>query len=138
MSSVPTPREETVLVDQSISVAGRPLPEPKTNEKKQSDAADNKHGGAEGRASIVLFYQYKEPVWTEPEFQKALKLFLAIGRRFSMTGRGRIAPEGVNCTLTGPSAERVRGFCQALRDEWGVVDRNDSSSSSSNNNNNNN
>ena len=38
-----------------------------------------------------------------------------------MTGRGRIAPEGVNCTLTGPSAAEVRGFCQALRDEWGVV-----------------
>eukprot|EP00537_Pseudo-nitzschia_pungens_P019349 CAMPEP_0172404310 /NCGR_PEP_ID=MMETSP1061-20121228/62614_1 /TAXON_ID=37318 /ORGANISM="Pseudo-nitzschia pungens, Strain cf. pungens" /LENGTH=634 /DNA_ID=CAMNT_0013139041 /DNA_START=41 /DNA_END=1945 /DNA_ORIENTATION=+ len=115
--------EQTVLVDQSISVAGRPLPPPKTTESGEINGKDgnDKTKFQEG-ASIVLFYQYKEPVWTEPEFQKALKLFLSIGRKFSMTGRGRIAPEGVNCTLTGPSAEQVRGFCQALRDEWGVVD----------------
>ncbi len=110
--------EETVLVDQSLSVAGRPLPAAPTTKSNSDDRnSDSNKGGA----SIVLFYQYKEPVWTEQEFQRALKLFLSIGRRFSMTGRGRIAPEGVNCTLTGPSAAKVRGFCQALRDEWGVV-----------------
>jgi len=104
--------EETVLVDQSISVAGRALPGANTITST----------GTPGGCSIVLFYQYKEPVWTDAEFQKALKLFLKIGRRFSVTGRGRIAPEGVNCTLTGPSAESVRGFCQALRDDWGVAE----------------
>ncbi len=108
--------EETVLVDQSISVAGRPLPAVPVTESNTGD-----RNPEDGGASIVLFYQYKEPVWTEQEFQRALKLFLSIGHRFSMTGRGRIAPEGVNCTLTGPSAAKVRGFCQALRDEWGVV-----------------
>lgn len=121
-------RKETVLADQSISVAGRPLPAPN---------GDVKNDAGEG-ASIVLFYQYKEPVWTESEFQKALKLFLSIGRRFSMTGRGRIAPEGVNCTLTGPSAAQVRGFCQALRDEWGVVENNNHSTSDDSNTNTNN
>ena len=120
-----------MLVDQSLSVAGRPLPAPPvTSTKKQRTTAAAAAGGGGGTtagggddagASIVLFYQYKEPVWTEPEFQRALKLFVRIGRRFSMTGRGRIAPEGVNCTLTGPSPEKVRGFCQALRDGWGVV-----------------
>jgi predicted sulfurtransferase len=103
-------QRQTVLADQSLSVAGRPLP-----------AAQNANANAGGGASIVLFYQYKEPVWTEQEFQRALKLILSIGHRFSMTGRGRIAPEGVNCTLTGPTAAKIRGFCQALRDEWGVV-----------------
>eukprot|EP00536_Pseudo-nitzschia_multiseries_P015429 jgi/Psemu1/218062/e_gw1.886.17.1 len=119
----PTYEEQTVLVDQSISVAGRPLPPPTIPDSKESNGK-NENGkiNYQDGASIVLFYQYKEPVWTEPEFQKALKLFLSIGRKFSMTGRGRIAPEGVNCTLTAPSAEQIRGFCQALRDEWGVVD----------------
>lgn len=106
-------QRQTVLADQSLSVAGRPLPA----------ATNNANANADKGASIVLFYQYKEPVWTEQEFQRALKLILSIGHRFSMTGRGRIAPEGVNCTLTGPSAAKVREFCQALRDEWGVVDR---------------
>jgi len=108
-------REETVLVDQSISVAGRPLPEAPTNTTKGT-ASQN-----DNSASIVLFYQYKEPFWTETEFQRAMKLFLKIGHRYQMTGRGRMAREGVNCTLTGPSPSLVRGFCQALRDEWGVV-----------------
>ena len=112
---------ETVLVDQSISVAGRPLPAVPVKDMGNKKSKGSSDSEEEGGASIVLFYQYKEPVWTEQEFQRALKLFLSIGERFSMTGRGRIAPEGVNCTLTGPSATKVRGFCQALRDEWGVV-----------------
>lgn len=111
--------EETVLVEQSLSVAGRPLTQ--INETRSKRSKGN-HGSDEGGASIVLFYQYKEPIWTEQEFQRALKLFLSIGHRFSLTGRGRIAPEGVNCTLTAPSAAKVRGFCQALRDEWETSD----------------
>ncbi|OEU11680.1 hypothetical protein FRACYDRAFT_137966, partial [Fragilariopsis cylindrus CCMP1102] len=85
----------------------------------------NKGGGA----SIVLFYQYKEPVWTSREFPKALKLFLSIGRKYEITGRGRIAPEGVNCTLTAPTSKLIRLFCQSLRDDWniGSLDGNDSS-----------
>ena len=113
--------EEIVLVDQSISAAGRPL---STSNTTTSNTTTTTATTSISGCSIVLFYQYKEPVWTDAEFQKALKLFLKIGRKHSMTGRGRIAPEGVNCTLTGPSAEKTRGFCQALRDEWGVVEDN--------------
>jgi predicted sulfurtransferase len=128
---------ETVVVDQSISVAGRPLPKAPVKVNKNGTKNDDGSGGMDDiGASIVLFYQYKEPVWTETEFQRALKLFLSIGRRYFMTGRGRIAPEGVNCTLTGPSAVSVRGFCQALRDEWGVVYGNEGSGGDSSNDNN--
>ena len=119
-------QRQTVLADQSLSVAGRPLPA--ATNKATENAVDG--------ASIVLFYQYKEPAWTEQEFQRALKLILSIGHRFSMTGRGRIAAEGVNCTITGPSAAKVRGFCQALRDEWGVVDTVGNASENNKNNNN--
>jgi len=38
-----------------------------------------------------------------------------LGREHSVTGRGRCAMEGLNCTLTG-SAQGLRSFCQGLRD----------------------
>lgn len=39
-----------------------------------------------------------------------------LGRKCGVTGRGRCAAEGLNCTLTGPPAA-VRAFCNGLR-EW--------------------
>ena len=49
---------ETVLVDQSISVAGRSLWN-ETENKRSDGSSDSKEDDG---ASIVLFYQYKEPV----------------------------------------------------------------------------
>ncbi|KAG7367589.1 rhodanese-like domain containing protein [Nitzschia inconspicua] len=103
--------EEVIVPANSTSVAGLPLPPLPTN----YDASDPEKMG-----SILLFYQYKEPVWSETEFQKVLKKFLALGHKHSITGRGRIATEGVNCTLTGPSPS-IRAFCQALREELDPV-----------------
>ena len=40
---------------------------------------------------------------------------LALGTQLGVCGRGRLAREGINCTLSG-SAESVRAFCQGLRD----------------------
>jgi predicted sulfurtransferase len=110
-------QNHVVLADQSISAAGRSLLLDNNNDDTDSS---NKGGG--GGASIVLFYQYKEPVWTSREFQKALKLFLSLGRKYEITGRGRIAPEGVNCTLTAPTSKLIRSFCQSLRDDWNIGD----------------
>lgn len=69
--------------------------------------------------SIVLFYQYIEPAWTSKEHASALSYVLKLGRELGVTGRGRCATEGLNCTLTGP-AEAVRSFCQGLRD-WNPI-----------------
>ena len=102
-----------VLPDQSVSAAGQSLL------LDNDDSTDNNNNN-KGGASIVLFYQYKEPVWTSREFPKALKLFLSIGRKYEITGRGRIAPEGVNCTLTAPTSKLIRLFCQSLRDDWNI------------------
>jgi predicted sulfurtransferase len=66
--------------------------------------------------SLVLFYQYVEPKWTEKEHKEALKYVIALGNRVGVFGRGRCAAEGLNCTLTGPP-ECIRGFCNGLR-EW--------------------
>ena len=67
-----------------------------------------------GAVSLLLFYAYREPAWTDAEHRKALAEVLAIGARHSITGRGRCAPEGLNCTLTGRGGD-VRQFCAALR-----------------------
>ena len=67
-------------------------------------------------SSMVLFYQYVEPMWTEKEHRDALKKVIAIATTHGVMGRGRCAREGLNCTLTGP-ASAIRGFCYGLR-EW--------------------
>ena len=93
----------------SLSVAGRPLPPVPVN---NDDDSTTQHG------SIVLFYQYKEhPVWTRSEHKHVLKHMTRLGEQYGITGRGRIAPEGVNCTLTSRSPAALRAFVQALR-EW--------------------
>jgi UPF0176 acylphosphatase like domain len=103
--------EEVIVPINSKSVAGLPLP---------PLPPDYDESNVEKMGSILLFYQYKEPMWTETEFQKVLKKFLALGQKHSITGRGRIATEGVNCTLTGASPN-IRAFCRALREELDPV-----------------
>jgi predicted sulfurtransferase len=102
----PPPPPPCVIPENSLSVGGRCLPS-LPNDYDESDVTTV--------GSILLFYQYKEPLWTESEFQRVLKEFIAIGQSHHMTGRGRIAREGVNCTFSGTS-KNVRDFCQALRD----------------------
>jgi hypothetical protein len=99
------------LPGHSTSVAGRPLPPLPLD----YDASNEEKMG-----SILLFYQYKEPMWSETEFQRVLKKFLAFGQHYSITGRGRIATEGVNCTLTGASPD-IRSFCNDLREQLDPV-----------------
>jgi len=44
---------------------------------------------------------------------------IELGTKYKITGRGRVAREGLNCTLTG-SPDNIREFCYALR-EWDSV-----------------
>jgi len=99
-----TTSKQVVLAENSKSVAGRALP------PCEEPYADESVYG-----TILLFYQYKEPVWTKQEHKTVLKQVLTIGASLDITGRGRVAPEGVNCTLSG-SPTKVRQFCQALRE----------------------
>ena len=66
--------------------------------------------------SLVLFYAYREPAWSAAEHSRALKTFIKLCEAHDLKGRGRCAPEGVNCTLTG-GQQQIRSFCTALR-EW--------------------
>jgi predicted sulfurtransferase len=87
------------------SVAGLPLPPlPSLQRDKDGNLP----------VSIVLFYQYIEPAWSETEHKGALNYVLNLAREHGVNGRGRCAPEGLNCTLSG-SAEGVRAFCEGLR-----------------------
>ena len=71
---------------------------------------------ANNTGSILLFYQYIEPIWSKAQHKAALKKVIEIGTKFNITGRGRVAVEGLNCTLTGNPAD-IRSFCYALR-QW--------------------
>lgn len=93
---------ERVILENAQSVAKKPLP-PVPEKIK------------EGHGSILLFYQYKEPVWTKSEHKKALKFILNLGTKHEITGRGRVAPEGVNCTLSSADPHAMRRFCEGLR-----------------------
>lgn len=70
--------------------------------------------GGGGVYSIVLFYQYQEPAWTDAEHRGVLRDMIRLGKQHSITGRGRIAAEGVNCTLTGLSS-KLNQFIDAFK-----------------------
>ena len=65
--------------------------------------------------TLLLFYQYVEPPWTQEVYRGALKHVEQLGKKAGITGRMRVAKEGLNCTLTG-SKEGILNFCQYLRD----------------------
>ncbi|CAE8646902.1 unnamed protein product [Polarella glacialis] len=74
--------------------------------------------------SIMLFYQYVEPAWTPKLHRRALAFVQALGKKHGVTGRGRCATEGLNCTVTG-EAQAVRDFAQGLRDWDSLFDNTD-------------
>ena len=82
-----------IEVSASKSNANRPLPAPPEH-LGGGGTSNNKH------CTICLFYQYKEPSWTTREHKAALNKVQQLAKEYAITGRGRCAPEGLNCTLT--------------------------------------
>ena len=99
---------ETVIASNAKPVCNKPLPSIKPE-----------HTNNPSIGSILLFYQYIEPSWSKTQHKSALKKVIELGNAHSITGRGRVAQEGLNCTLTG-SPKNIRAFCYALR-EWDDV-----------------
>jgi predicted sulfurtransferase len=53
------------------------------------------------KAALVLFYQYMDPVWTDQRVAHVMEFLVRLGKvRTNVAGRIRIAPEGLNCTLS--------------------------------------
>ena len=69
--------------------------------------------------TLLLFYQYAEPPWSKRVHKEAFNTVCELAKTNSVNGRGRCAPEGLNCTLTGPAAG-VRAFCEGLR-AWSAL-----------------
>ncbi len=78
-------------------------------EKKEQSAVKSVNN-----ITLLLFYQYVEPCWDDDQFQVALKFVTDQGNKYGLTGRMRVAKEGLNCTLTG-SHDGIRNWCAALR-----------------------
>jgi predicted sulfurtransferase len=95
------PGGEEVRHSLAETVIGRPLP-------------PIPEGLAPDSVTLVLFYQYIEPLWSKTEHKRALGRVIGFGQQCEVTGRGRCAREGLNCTLTG-TPDGVRAFCEALR-----------------------
>jgi hypothetical protein len=64
--------------------------------------------------SLLLFYQYIEPVWDDSTYNFMLTTLQKLGKDLHLTGRMRVAREGLNCTLTG-SHESIVEYCKTLR-----------------------
>ena len=70
------------------------------------------------RVTLLLFYQYVEPPWSDVVYKQVLKEVEPLAHALGVTGRMRIAKEGFNCTLTTTSEDAqssMRAFCTALR-----------------------
>lgn len=102
--------DETIITENAKPVCHKDLP--------HVDEANTNLG------SILLFYQYIEPQWTKAEHKIALKKVIEIGTSFNITGRGRVAQEGLNCTLTGRPND-IRSFCYGLRTWMSVFNETD-------------
>merc|ERR1712226_286100 len=75
---------------------------------------DNKDEQMDGTTTLLLFYQYVEPPWSDAEYKQALKTVEVLGQQAQITGRMRVAKEGLNCTLTG-THHGILTFCRSLR-----------------------
>ena len=104
---------ETIIPSNARSVSHKSLP-PCPPQHLHGDNNTTCQG------SILLFYQYIEPQWSKKQHKSALKKVIEIGQRYNITGRGRVAAEGLNCTLTSSNPTDIRSFCYALRD-WDDV-----------------
>ena len=89
------------ILKNAVSVAHRKLPPVPVGLKPDA-------------TTICLCYQYKEPAWNKKQHKAAITEVQRLARLHNVKGRGRCAPEGLNCTLTA-SAEDMRSFCYALR-----------------------
>lgn len=64
--------------------------------------------------TLLLFYQYVEPPWSATTYETVKERMNEIGTELKITGRMRVAKEGLNCTLTG-TWMGILQYCQTLR-----------------------
>lgn len=80
-----------------------------------SDTSVHAKGDDDSSISLLLFYQYIEPPWSDAVYKESLRRAEAIATESGVNGRMRVAKEGFNCTLTTEGPIKMRQFCAALR-----------------------
>ena len=95
------------------------LEKAKSNANRTLPSAPSEYIDESMYTTILLMYQYVEPMWTKKEHKLARKTVIELAAKHHITGRGRCAREGLNCTLTG-QAQNIRDFCNALR-KWNPI-----------------
>jgi len=96
----------------SDSIPGRPLVE----SSELGYAPNVVEAPQDHSVTLLLFYQYVEPPWSESVYKQSKLHVESIAKQCQVTGRMRVAREGLNCTLTG-SQTNIYDFCRALR-KW--------------------
>lgn len=121
-------RMETSLLKKScINLSEHGESEPCNAEKRVIDHA-NSHAHQEsvnvaptsqkpGKNTILLFYTYCIPQMTRSEQDSAITFCYSTLNKNKVTGRLRVAREGFNGTLTGPT-DGVKNFTAAIREQY--------------------
>jgi predicted sulfurtransferase len=115
-------RKEVVSISQSLQP--RPLVESsalpphlysKYHQNATAVSADDEDAiSQEYPVTLLLFYQYVEPTWDDPTYKVVQEHIHALATSLGITGRMRVAKEGLNCTLSG-TPSTIRQFCEQLR-----------------------
>ncbi|KAL9178295.1 hypothetical protein ACHAXT_001723 [Thalassiosira profunda] len=104
----------------------------KKRQKMEKNEATAVEEAPEPKASLVLFYQYVSPAWSQAKVSSFLAYLTTIAtkHRTNIGGRMRVSTEGVNCTVSAAStsnsananvdpafeaAQTLRHFAQDLR-----------------------
>ena len=94
---------------------------PKAKVIKSSVSYSNDFKSTNAKASLILFYQYVTPPWPESRVSQLLAYLAKIAEtRRTLGGRIRVAPEGVNATVSSVDFEgmgartTLEHFCQDL------------------------
>ena len=93
----------------------KPPPGFQTVENNPSEKNDDGSDVNTDGITLLLFYQYIEPVLDRKGLQSLLSHVSRTGAKYSITGRMRTSIEGLNCTLTGEYTG-FRRWCKELRE----------------------
>jgi predicted sulfurtransferase len=100
----------TVAPGDDLIVETSALDQSTIDADKQTNSNQHDHD-----VTLLLFYQYVEPPWDSDTYHSILKEMQHLGDSLHLTGRMRVAKEGLNCTLTTCTHDSILQYCKALR-----------------------
>lgn len=133
---IPTPLPNLATIQANRSKMGKSLGNwfPKASVIKSPVSytnADKFDGQSfQPKASLILFYQYVEPLWPESKLEQLIAYLTKIAEQRILGGRIRVAREGVNATLSSvdtldcSAKQSLEFFCRDLREQFDDVFKN--------------